>query len=87
MGLADRDYMKTGYDKSEHPPACTCVNCTKRRLNTQKQEYQYISKNNNKKIIKVLSLISIIIGTIFIIIGFITTNTWEIILNWIGVNG
>ena len=28
MGLADRDYMR-----DKHPPACTCVDCEKNRLN------------------------------------------------------
>jgi len=31
MGVADRDYMKDGYDEGDHPPACTCWKCDEGR--------------------------------------------------------
>jgi hypothetical protein len=38
MGLADRDYMKGGYDEGDHPPACTCWKCNEVRRRRRAEE-------------------------------------------------
>ena len=38
MGLADRDYMKGGYDEGDHPPACTCWKCNEVRHRRRAEE-------------------------------------------------
>ncbi len=38
MGVADRDYMKGGYDEGDHPPACTCWKCNEVRRRRRAEE-------------------------------------------------
>jgi hypothetical protein len=64
MGLKDRDYSKSTAGYSGHPPACTCVNCSRRRTSRPSKLV---------KIIVVIVILSIVLISCLLVLDQLIT--------------